>query len=203
MPIADLKNLLPDVYNKQEGSNNDKLLKLVEALNEEFQTDREAVEQMADINKATGKTLDLYGDMVGQSRGGLDDSQYRIVILSKIARNACKGTHSSIVELLAVALECSVTDFNLSDGDNVCEAVLDSMPFSIITSAGLTVSQIYQIVNSMLPVGVKLADIEAEGTFEFSALEYEYDELAGFADDALTIGGYFGLLASDDINIPT
>lgn len=203
MLMDDFKKSLPDSYNKQSGSNNDKILQLEQAIVKTFREDLQAVNDALDINNASGETLDLFGELVGQGRGGLNDAQYRAVILSAVARNACQGTHSSIVELLAVAFNCDITKFNLTDGAQPAFAELNDMPYSVFLESGLTVKQVYQIVNSMLPAGVRLGDLQIDGTFEFSATDNEYDELAGFGNVEQTIGGYFGLLASDEHNIPS
>ena len=82
---------LPDCYRKDEDSNNHKLLELERLATEELRLDIKTVLDSLDLNQANGNTLDLYGDMLGQRRGLLNDEQYRYMILARIGRNVVQG----------------------------------------------------------------------------------------------------------------
>ena len=74
---------LPDCYRKDSESNNYKLLELGRMATAELRDDIQAVLDCLDLNQATGKTLELYGDMMGQRRGLLNDEQYlRLAVMS-------------------------------------------------------------------------------------------------------------------------
>lgn len=202
MLIADYINALPDSYKKTAESNNYKLLLLEERLVRGLRDDIEAVQATMDIQTATGATLDLYGTIYNQARGSLTDEQYRYVIMQRVARNMVDGSYNKIAESLAVAFNTSPTAFKLAETSNPAEVEILDLPYSVLQTAGLTASQMVQIIRGMLPVGVKLAPISLEGTFEFAASAEEYDENAGFGNIDQTIGGYFGFLEAGDIDIP-
>ena len=180
MQITDYVNALPDAYEKGSESNNYKLLSLEERLVAALRDDLTAIQEVLDINKASGKTLDLYGETYSQARGGMTDEQYRIVILQRVARNIAKGDYNSVIESLAVAFGVSPKEISLAETENPAEVELGAMPYSVLQNAGITGSQLQSIVIAVLPVGVSLAPVALDGTFEFSASADEYDEESGF-----------------------
>ena len=216
MATLDYINELPDVYAKEAGGafqdkngedfqdasgvifcysgcNNWKLLSLEGSLIIAFQGDIEAAVQSLDIYSAKGKTLDLYGKMLGQYRNGVSDEQYRYLILGKINGNFCNGSYNSIVEQLAIIFGCDSSEFSFIETDD-CSVTLESLPMKIMLEASMTPEQMVGIIKSLLPSGVKLEKFELSGSFMFGGVD-EYDETAGFADEAQTIGGYLGAMA--------
>ena len=202
MRIADYIEALPDSYKKTESSNNYKLLYLEWFLVSGLWKDIQAVQDTADIFKATGATLDHYGAMYNQPRGSMTDEQYRVIILQRVARYWAGGDYNSTVEGLASALGVSPTEFVLIEKDNPRQIEVSNLPFSILNKIGITSKQIFQIIEAMLPVGIPLAPLSLDGTFEFAELADEQSETAGFGDIDQTIGGYFGVLETGDIDIP-
>lgn len=158
-----------------------------------------SIENSLNLNNARGATLDLYGKLVGQSRGLATDEQYILLIKTRIMRNLANGSNKGVVDALCAILNCKQSQVHITDTDNPCE-VLITVPLGSIIEAGLTVKQFNQLVKSILPVGVVLsANTIYEGTFEFSAAENEQNETAGFCDvEGGTIGGYFGALSSEE-----
>lgn len=203
MRITDYINALPDAYQKSPESNNYKLLLLEERLVGGFRDDMDALFDTLDIAKATGKTLDLYGEIYNQPRGGMTDEQYRYIILQRIGRNMAKGDYNSIVRALAVAFGVSTENVVFEETANPAEVEAKRLPYSILLNAGITANQLTQMIRAILPVGVGLASkLHLEGTFEFSASADEYDDQAGFGSIDQTIGGHLGYLVTDDIEIP-
>lgn len=190
---------LPDCYKKDKGSNNYKLLELSKKNVDAFRECLISIENSLNLNNARGATLDLYGKLVGQSRGLATDEQYILLIKTRIMRNLANGSNKGVVGALCAALNCKQSQVHITDTDNPCE-VLITVPLGSIIEAELTVKQFNQLVKSILPVGVVLsANTIYEGTFEFSAAENEQDETAGFCDvEGGTIGGYFGALSSEE-----
>lgn len=201
MQIADYVNALPDVYKKQSTSNNYKLLSIERTSVEGLRSDIEEVDATLDIYTATGKTLDLYGEMYRQPRGGMTDEQYRYIILQRVMRCLVGGDTNSVIEALASAFGTSPTEFALTESETPCTVEVVGLPYTILQSAGLTPEQMLAIVKEMLPCGVRLMPIELTGTFEFGGAS-DYDESKGFADLEQTIGGYFGHLADSDVDVP-
>lgn len=202
-------NNLPDCYAKDELSNNYKIL-LIEhlslngktengqVLKEGLQIDIADIDNALDLNTATGKTLDLYGEMVGQARGTANDAQYRMLIKSKILQNKTGGNFPSVLNAIYVTFGCKPSDISIVESETPCMVRIDGMPYSEIIEADMTTSQVVAIIKRLLPAGVGIETAEFEGTFEFSENEKEASTTAGFADNEQTMGGYFGYIASEN-----
>lgn len=196
-------NLLPDAFVKTPDSNNYKILSLNADLIADLKKDIEDVNTSLDIFQATGKTLDLYGQIYGQLRGQLDDTKYRYMILFRIATNTVNADYDSISKLAVQMFECEPTDFVLEDVDKPATVKLTKLPYSVLLKTGFTSVQAVAMVELLLPVSITLEAYNFEGTFAFSSSdEIEVDENAGFADIDQTIGGYLGLIYGEDVEIP-
>lgn len=199
---------LPDSFAKNTESNNYKLLKLNAETIMSLLQDIEDVDASTDLNLAVGKTLDLFGDMVGQKRGMFDDSRYRYMILTRIARNFVQGDYQSTLDAIVRMFNCNqedvaLEDMSIDDDVHPCVVRLIKMPLFVLVGAGFTTKQAKQMIESLLPICVTLVADNFEGTFEFSATVDEHDKKAGFADRLQTYGGYFGLaLGEDENNFP-
>lgn len=198
---------LPDCYRKDQESNNVKILELGRLAAEQLRADIRAVLESLDLGHATGKTLDLYGDMLGQRRGLLNDEQYRYMLLSKIGRNTVQGDYKSIMATLVLMFGSQMGDITLDDleveeEERPCVVKLTKFPVQILISAGFSSRQAVAMIESLLPICVTLAADNFEGTFEFAESAGVYDELAGFGNVEQTIGGYLGLYLGDDDKIP-
>lgn len=198
---------LPDCYRKDMDSNNYKLLELGAAAARGLREDIAQVRDMLDLNQVTGRTLDLYGDMLGQRRGLLNDEQYRYMLFARIGRNVVQGDYDSILNTLVLMFNSQKGDITLDDLDiaeeyRPCVVKLTKFPIFVLVNAGFSSRQAVSMIESLLPICVTLAADNFEGTFEFAELDGEYDADEGFADVAQTIGGYLGLLLGEDDSIP-
>jgi hypothetical protein len=191
--VDDKTKKLPDVFCKATYSNNNKLLILDNELRAFLANDIKAVYESLDIYQATGKTLERYGNIVGQKRENLTDDQYRLKILSMISRK-CSGTdYNSILSILAIILECDVSDIIIENDTEPGSVAIRNIPFTVLNNVGFTVNQAVDIINSLFPVTVTLSSACFEGTFSFANSEdIEVDDTEGFSDDNGTTGGYFG-----------
>ena len=199
-----LANNLPDAFRKTDDSNNSKILALEKGAMDKLREAIKAINDSLDLSKASGKTLDMYGEMVGQERGKATDNQYRVLIKSRIARNLAGGDYNSVIGVLALIFGCDTTEVSLSESGEACKARLDSLPFAALNQLVIDVNTALKIVREVMPAGVYLESVTFTGTFEFSGgTELVYDENAGFADEAQTIGGTFGHIFSDEsANLP-
>lgn len=198
---------LPDCYRKDKDSNNFKLLELGDAPTRVLREDITQICNVLDLNQATGRTLDLYGDMLGQRRGLLNDEQYRYMLFARIGRNVVQGDYNSILNTLVLMFNSQKEDITLDDLDiaeeeRPCVVKLTKFPIFVLVNAGFSSRQAVTMIESLLPICVTLAADNFEGTFEFAGLDGEYDADAGFADVAQTMGGYLGLLLGEDDSIP-
>lgn len=197
-------NNLPDAYNKRSGSNNVKILSIEKRTLDGFLEELADVYNSLDLDVATGKTLDLYGEMVGQARGMASDEQYRVMIKSRILRNMTNGDYNSIARAVSLIFSCDPTEFKLTE-EKPCVVKLEGLPYEMLNSSGVDLNDAISIIAEVMPVGVRLESIFADGTFAFAASATEYDETAGFgiSNDDQTIGGSLGLLAgSGNSNLP-
>lgn len=189
---------LPDSYAKHKDSNNYKLLSINDQSIATLKKDINDVLNVLDISNATGKTLDLYGDMVGQQRGELNDIQYRYMILTKLGINITQGSYESVLQVACRIFECEPSDIVIDDAEDACRVVLTKFPLAVLVNAGFSSAQAIQMIDALLPIGVTIGSSNFEGSFEFAETYGEYDENAGFGDIAQTIGGWLGLLADTD-----
>lgn len=198
-------NNLPDCYNKEKTSNNYKILELSDYNVDKIRRTLKDIENSLNLNNAKGKTLDYYGELVGQSRGLATDEQYILLIKTKIMRNLVNGSNKSITDALCAILNCKQSQVFITETTKPCEVTI-TVPLSTIINAELTVNQFTQLLKTLIPVGVVLSsNAMYEGTFEFSNVENEYNEKAGFCDvEGGTIGGYLGTISAntDEIVLP-
>lgn len=189
---------LPDSYKKTKDSNNYKILEIERsAVNKERETLHE-IENSRDLDKAKGKTLDLYGEMVGQARGRMSDDQFLLLIKSRIMRNLSNGSYESIKRALCATFNCQPSDISIIEKDEPCVVQSISLPIPILAQAGMSMAQTTTLIKSLMPVGVTLETTLLEGTFMFSDRENEYDAEAGFCDvEGGTLGGYLGSLGEE------
>ena len=195
-------NKLPDSYAKGESSNNYKLLNLNEQAIADAKTDAQALFDILDIQQATGRTLDLYGDMLGQQRGALNDEQYRYMILTRVGINMVRCDHETVTSLIRQIFNCESNEIILKDSDEPAKVKVESFPIHVLINAGFSSTQALAIIESLLPVGVSVDGANLEGTFEFAETTDVYDETAGFGDIEQTIGGTLGLLLGVDEESP-
>lgn len=190
---------LPDAYKKDSKSNNFKILEIERRANNGMRQTLEDIEQIFDIDKATGATLDLYGKRFGQPRGKATDAQYKMMIKSKIVRGLSSGSYKDIVDAICYTFDCDKSEVLLVDGKTPSSMRLEQAPLEAVIRAGFSARQAEQIVSALMPVTVTLEYASLDGTFEFSDSEMEYDEERGFADvEDGTIGGYFGWTGSEE-----
>lgn len=188
-----VKNL-PDAYLKTPESNNAKLLAIEKEAVDLLRADTRAIYDSIDLELATGATLDMYGEMLGQDRGTATDEQYRALLKSRIIRNLSGADHDSIVNAICITFGCSPEEIRLEETDGECAVVLSGIPYASINKINIDLTTAVQIVKMLIPAGVRFDALAFAGTFEFGGTEMEYDAERGFADVAQTIGGTLGLV---------
>lgn len=195
-------NKLPDSYAKGTESNNYKLLNLNEQAIADVKADAQAVFDALDIEKATGRTLELYGEMLGQKRGALNDVQYRFMIFTRLGINIAQGNYDTVISNAKQIFKCEASDIVLRDGVNPCTVEIEKFPLEVLINAGFSSTQAVEMLETLLPIGITINNANFDGTFEFADTADVYDETAGFGDIEQTIGGYLGLLLGDDSESP-
>lgn len=193
---------LPDAFSKAKDSNNARILEIEKSALDRLREDVGAVYDGLDIDKATGKTLDLFGDMVGQERGVATDEQYRAMIKSKICRNLAGADVTSILNAICVVFGCEPRDVMLRETNRPVVS-LDKLPYEALNKSNIDAATAIKIIASLMPAGVRLESLSFTGTFEFAATATEQDASKGFGDIEQTMGGYLGLLSDGEgSNLP-
>ncbi len=190
---------LPDSFAKDTNSNNYKILEINRATVEEHLEDLYDIYEILNIDNAQGKTLDKYGERVGQVRGLATDQQYLLMIKGKIMRSLGNGSYPSVLRSLVMTFNCSASSVHIEETDQPCRIKMVTLPLDILNSCDMTVKQVVQLVKSLLPVCVTIEALSLEGTFEFAGSENVYDEAKGFGDvEGGSVGGYLGYMSSDE-----
>lgn len=185
---------LPDSYCKTTESNNFKLLELERLTNEEYRQTLQDLFDVLDLDNARGRTLDMYGDTVGQARGNASDEQYILMIKAKLMRNLSNGSYPSILNALCTTFNCSPEEICITESDEPCKVEAVALPLDIIIKSNISADDTVELIKQLLPVGIALQSYLFDGTFTFSDIEDEYNEEEGFCDvEGGTIGGYLGM----------
>ena len=88
MNLENKVDQLPDYYDKtKQTSNNWKILELAAEAKRMLKEDMDDTRDASDIMSATGKQLDVWGDILGVQRAGASDEAYRIKLLIQQMRN--------------------------------------------------------------------------------------------------------------------
>lgn len=186
---------MPDCYCKTTESNNFKLLELERLTTEKYRETLQDLFNILDLDNARGKTLDMYGDMVGQARGSATDEQYILMIKAKLMRNLSNGSYPSVLNALCVTFNCNPSEICITEGDEPCTIESVALPLDIIIKSNMSTYDTIYLIKQLLPVGIELKSYFFDGTFTFSDIENEYNEEEGFGDvEDSDIGGYFGTI---------
>jgi len=197
LTVNDKTKQLPDIFNKNAESNNNKLLSMDYDIRADFHNNMVKVFEILDLYKAYYTTLDLYGETVGIQRKGLSDEQYKIAILSKIARNSASTDYNSIIKNISTIFKCNYLDIILENADLPAFINIKKMSIQTIIEVGFTIKQALDIIRSLLPITIDIKEANLEGTFELSDIAEQKDYNKGFGDVSQTKGGYFGTFIVD------
>ena len=190
---------LPDAYKKTKTSNNYKILEIERRESEFLRELLAAIENILDINNATGETLNLYGERFGVKRGLAEDDQYRASIMAQIMRQLSNGSYNSVVDCLSRIFNCDPSEIHFVDEESMCTISLETLPVDKIKEAGFTQKQAWETIKTMIPVCISLNDYYVPSTFEFAADENTFNERKGFTDvEGGTVGGFFGYIFASE-----
>lgn len=90
---------------RQQYKGKPKIEGLFQAIIEEIQRLEDALIDLRDgrsIYTAEGAQLDIWGQVLNQDRGGLEDTPYRLVLLGQIAVNVSKGTPEDLIQVFSL-----------------------------------------------------------------------------------------------------
>ena len=168
---------MPDAYAKSTGSNLYNLLQLYREIFIDLENDMQSIAESRDLCSAYGATLDKYGEMLGQKRGGATDEQYRLEILNRIGRNVSSGDCDSVMHLISQMFGISPADISVQELGNA--TVLVAFGSLVYEDAGFTATEARDMVQSIMPVGVNVV-LGFKGTFLYGAVEGETSTETGY-----------------------
>lgn len=209
--LKDMLSRFTDVFNKDPNSNTGKLIDILHEQMQEIGDTLETVRSWRGIEAAQGTTLDMIGQNVAQPRGAATDEVYRVLIQSKIARNLSKTDVNTIVQVLALALNCDYKDIRIQEKFNdvnepePAALSLIRVPIKRLNEVGMSPLQFGQIIQRTVAAGVRVALVELAGTFQISS-QYEVLESGktGLSDPEMTTGGTLGevYVPGNDYSLP-
>lgn len=139
------------------------------------------------IATAADDQLDLIGAIVGQSRGGRSDAEYRTYIYAKIGQNTSKGVPLDVSQVF-ILLTGSTNPYLVELYNATCELWADVDISSLDTAA------LYEFMQIVLSAGVQLGAIgyfDPDDYFGF----FENPDASGYGDLAdSAIGGTYSSL---------
>lgn len=209
--VKDMLSRFADVFNKDPNSNLGKLISILHGQMQELDRALNNVREWRAIDKAKGTTLDRIGQNVAQPRGAATDEVYRVLIQSKIARNLSKTDTNTIIQVLALALNCDYKDIRIQEkfnDPNEPEAAAISLirvPTKRLNEVGMSPIQFGQIVQRTVAAGVRVALVELAGTFRLSSqLDILEKSSIGLADPEMQTGGTLGevYVPGNDYELP-
>lgn len=210
--LKDMLSRLTDAYAKDPNSNIGKLFSILHAQMGDANDALQEISLRRDIYYANGETLDRIGSNVGQPRGAATDEIYRVLILSKIARNNSKSDTNTIIEVLSLALNMDASEikilpkWNDPEEPEAAAIRLVQIPVRRLNEVGMSARQFAQIIQQTVAAGVRVAEIELSGTFAFSSdpNKTESGSAFGFSNNEMTTGGYLGDLfePADNYELP-
>ncbi|NEZ45260.1 hypothetical protein [Paenibacillus alvei] len=209
--LKDMLNRFTDAYNKNPDSNLGKLISILHGQLISLEVTLDKIQKWRDIDQAQGTTLDRIGENVVQTRGAATDEVYRILLKSKVARNLSKTDVNTIIEVLALALDCDYADIKIEekfeDASEPEPAALSLLrvPIARLNEVGVSPYQFAQIIQKTVAAGVRVAQIDLSGTFLLASkrAEVEKDKF-GLSDIGMTTGGTLGtvFVPGNDYELP-
>lgn len=197
--LKDMLSRFTDAYNKHPNSNLGRLVSILHSQFQNIENVLETIQEWREIDQAQGTTLDRIGENIVQARGIATDEVYRILLKSKVARNLSKTDINTIVEVLALALDCHVSEIRIEEkymNPNEPEPAALSLlcvPIARLNEVGMSPYQFAQIIQKTVAAGVRVAQIDLFGTFILASKRAEVEKSKfGFANVEMTRGGALG-----------
>lgn len=109
------------------------------------------------FGNATGTTLEIYGKLLGELRGGLDDLLYRNLIAARILANQSQGTTDEMIEILQVLAPVGADVFhqNLFPASCLFTVITDDPPDSQY------LARVATIMRKAKPAGISFGGVWA------------------------------------------
>lgn len=136
------------------------------------------------LDDAQGAQLDLLGKILGQRRGPLNDEQYRLRLIAKIAQHVSNGTPEDLIKIYRILTQAQLVEY------------FDEFPAGVRLIASGTspigsINEIKAALNAAKPGGVQIDFLMATEGFPVFGFA-EDPNAAGFGDlNNPNVGGFF------------
>lgn len=152
MELTNKAGRLPDYYDKQESSNNWKILELSRMAKQDFADTLDGIRTAADPVEATGEALDVWGAIYGVSRGDDSDDLYRIRIQLAQLRDKGQIDYSSWYRTVLEIFDCTADQLEIVSTGNPFEYRFNKFPFAKCNELGISIEQAEEMILSLLPI---------------------------------------------------
>ena len=102
-----------------------------------------------DLDTAEGKQLDVLGEIVGESRKGKNDDDYRIAIKAKIGQNISKATPEDVISVFILLVKANTAYF-------MEYFPAEAAIFADVNIEALDNAAILAFMQKVMPAGVRL-----------------------------------------------
>lgn len=180
----ELVHRLPDSYakpvryrEKETATNTWRLFALVESQADQLTKQIAEIFNLQDISICNGDALTRLGEMYGYPRqAGLDDAQYRVELLLKIAEYFCDASTNAVLQIASTV--CGLETGRIYFVETTPATVqLHLGTLNTVNELPITSTQLKSLVQRLLAAGVRIDDtILIDGTFRYCAAGEEYSE---------------------------
>lgn len=161
MNLENKVSRLPDYYDKTEQtSNNWKILEIAARAKQLSKEDCDAVRDSADISTASGKQLDIWGDMLGVKRGEATDEAYRIKLLIKQMQNKIQPDYTSWYSAMLEIFQCPSNELEIQRAEDPMAYRFIKFPYARLNDIGMTVPEATELIRVTAPVTVAFESVE-------------------------------------------
>ena len=108
------------------------------------------------VNLVSGKALDVFGNIVGEARQGLDDATYKRFVQARIRANVAEGTRDELIEIYALLM--AADDVRYFDLPPAAFALQAQRPVFL---DDITAARVAAFMIDVKPAGVGMTLIEA------------------------------------------
>lgn len=207
LEIDDSLERLPHTYENRKDEPDKPSRKLWRFLNiftqeiDQLKRVKDDLRIIRDIDQARGTTLDRIGANVQQSRGRTEDSVYKTLIKTKIARNINQGDINNLIEVIAVSMGCAQSEVEVIEKWTLSTpepaGLIIKPPIRALLNIGLTPAQFTPLMSRMTAGGVGVDGLY-RGSFQFAAI---YDQPVYNSDKGFergTLGAFYSPLNGGD-----
>lgn len=160
--IDEITSKLPAFKNQEDDSNNQRILRIIAQLFNNGKNNLLSVNQLMQLDNATGQNLTDIGKDYGIDRFDDDDDFLRFEIKWQLLKSNVHTDMDSLKTLVSVLLSIPLADFDIVKTDKPHELELINIPFDF--ASGSHSEQKRQMLSddlqSILPAETKLKDIQ-------------------------------------------